>query len=322
MRDPRFPRRSLFALVTVGAAGLLATPARATGQVSLVQVGGSPSALAVNPVTGLVYAADPVSGSVTVLDPDAGQVVDVLVTGGAPSDLAVDAKANRIYIANPPAGTVLAFDGVTHRALSVIGAGAGASSVAVDVNAQAVYAVSDSTGGFAVLDTVSLTQAALLPAPKPALAGIAVDPGRRRAYCTSPGTDSVEICDLDAGKFTGSVPVGASPTGIAVHERTGRVFVANSAIHHLSIVDGATRTQTKKVLLRSEASAVTVHQDSGTVYTNGGQNGLSRVDGQNEVLNGELSLGVNPGDVAVDQRSRTVYVTDPLHGTVTVVRGF
>jgi DNA-binding beta-propeller fold protein YncE len=58
------------------------------------------------------------------------------------------------------------------------------------------------------------------------------------------------------------------------------------------------------------------------VYTNGGQNGLSRVDGEAGVLSGELSLGVNPGDVAVDQRTHAVYVTDPLHGTVSIVRDF
>lgn len=90
----------------------------------------------------------------------------------------------------------------------------------------------------------------------------------------------------------------------------------------MSIVDGAAAAQVKTVLLRSEASSLAVHQGSDTVYTNGGQNGLSRVDGRTGILTGELSLGVNPGDVAVDQRTQTVYVADPLHGTVTIVRGF
>jgi DNA-binding beta-propeller fold protein YncE len=65
-----------------------------------------------------------------------------------------------------------------------------------------------------------------------------------------------------------------------------------------------------------------VHQGTDTVFTNGGQNGLARVDGTAGTLSGELSLGVNPGDVAVDQRTRTVWVTDPLHGRVFLVRDF
>ncbi|WP_020662853.1 YncE family protein [Amycolatopsis benzoatilytica] len=287
---------------------------------AIVQVGGNLSALAVSPVTGLVYAADPQSGSVVVLDPDQARVVSVLAAGGEPSDVAVD--ASRIYVANPPGGTVAVFDSQTHQLLSVVSAGAGASALALDGPANLVYAVSSQTGTFAVIDSISLTLQKLLPAPKPGLAGIALDRGRRRAYCTSPGTNTVEICDLDAKKFSGSVDVGASPTGIGVHEPSGAVFVANSAIHHLSIVDGSTRTQTKTILLRSEASSLAVHQGTDTVYTNGGQNGLSRVDGRAELLTGELSLGINPGDVAVDQRTRTVYVSDPLHGTISIVRDF
>lgn len=320
MHGSQLSRRGLFTLVSAGAAAMLGSTAAAAGRVSTVQVGGTLSAIAVSPVTGLVYAADQASGTVLVLDPDAGKVVTALAVGGEPSDVVVG--TDRIYVANPPGGTVLAFDSQTHRLLSVVSAGAGASVVAIDQQANLVYAVSGKTGTFAVLDSISLTQQDLLPAPKPGLAGIALDRGRRRAYCTSPTTNSVEICDLDQGAFTASVPVGASPTGIDVHELSGSVFVANSAIHHLSIVDGSARAQVKTVLLRSEASSLAVHQGSDVVYTNGGQNGLSRVDGRTETLTGELGLGVNPGAVAVDQRTRTVYVTDPLHGTITVVRDF
>ncbi|WP_328606136.1 YncE family protein [Amycolatopsis sp. NBC_00345] len=326
MRGPestgRLTRRGLFALVTAGAAtAVLARPAWAE-QVRVVDVGGAPSAVAVNPVTGLVYVTDATSGSVAVLDPGSARLIAAIPVGGAPSDVAVDPATNRVYVANPPGGTVLAIDAQSHATVSVVGAGAGASSLAVDSRANKVYAVSGATGTLAILDGVSLTTQTIVPAPKPGLGGIALDTGRRIAYCTSPGTNSVEVFDLDSGKFTGSTAVGQSPTGVAVHEASGTVFVANSAIHNMSIVDGMTRVQSKTVLLGSEASSVTVYQGTETVYTNGGQNGLSRVDGKAGVLNGELNLGVNPGDVAVDQRSRAVYVTDPLHGTVSIVRDF
>ena len=319
MAAAKWSRRGLFTLVAAGSAAFL-PGAAAAERVATVQVGGTASALAVSPVTGLVYVTDPQAGLVAVIDPDQARVVSTLPVNGEPGDVAVD--RGRIYVANPPGGTVAVYDSQTHQLLSVVSAGDGASALALDEPANLVYAVSGKTGTFAILDSISLTLQRLLPAPKPGLAGIALDRGRRRAYCTSPGTNSVEICDLDAQKFSGSVDVGASPTGIGVHQRSGAVFVANSAIHHLSIVDGQSRTQTKTILLRSEASSLAVHQGTDTVYTNGGQNGLSRVDGRAELLTGELSLGVNPGQVAVDQRTRTVYVSDPLHGTVTVVRDF
>ncbi|GHG15495.1 MULTISPECIES: YncE family protein [Amycolatopsis] len=322
MGGARLPRRTLFALVTAGF-GALALPATArAADVRSLDVGGAPAGVAVNPVTGLGYITDAQAGTVSAVDPRRVAVVDVIDVGGAPGDVAVDPEAGRIYVANPPAGTVVALDSRTHDLVSVIGAGAGASALAVDEEANRVYAASGTTGTLAVLDGVSCTLAALVPGPKPGFAGIGVDPGRKLAYCASAATDSVELFSIDSGKFVASVKVGRNPTGVAVHHASGTVYVANSGIHHMSIVDASTHAERKTVLLRSESSALAVHQGTNTVYTNGGQNGLSRVDGTAGTLSGELSLGVNPGEVAVDQRTRTVWVTDPLHGRIFLVRDF
>ncbi|MEQ0563098.1 hypothetical protein ABJI51_28825 [Amycolatopsis sp. NEAU-NG30] len=322
MQGRQLPRRSLFALLTAGA-GVLALPGSARAEdVRSVDVGGAPGGLAVNPVTGLAYVTDAEAGTVTAVDPRSASVDTVIPVGGAPGDVAVDAKANRIYVANPPAGTVVVLDGRTHDLVSVVGAGDGASALAVDEQADRVYVTSAATGMLAILDGVSCSLVTLVPGPKPSLAGIAVDTGRKLAYCASTATDSVEVFSIDSGKFVASAKVGRNPTAVAVHVPSGTVYVANSGIHHMSIVDAATRTERKTVLLRSESSALAVHQGTNTVYTNGGQNGISRVDGAAGTLSGELSLGVNPGDVAVDQHTRTVYVTDPLHGRVFVVRDF
>src|SRR3954470_13083631 len=322
MRGRPIGRRTLFALVTAGAGALVLPGVARAEDVRSVELGGTPTAVTVNPVTGLAYVTDPEAGTVTVIDPRRAAPRAVIRVGGAPGDVAVDPKANRIYVANPPAGTVVVLDGRTHDLVSVIGAGAGASALAVDERADRVYAASGATGTLAVLDGVSCTLAALVPGPKPSFGGIAVDTGRKLAYCASTGTDSLEVFSIDSGKFVASVPVGARPTAVAVHVESGSVYVANSGIHHMSIVDAATHTERKTVLLRSEASALAVHQGTNTVYTNGGQNGLSRIDGASGTLTGELSLGINPGDVAVDERTRTVFVTDPLHGRVSVVRNF
>jgi DNA-binding beta-propeller fold protein YncE len=322
MRGGQLPRRTLFALVTAGAGALVLPGTARAENVRSLDLGGAPAGVAVNPVTGLGYVIDPQAGTVSVVDPRSASVVDVIDVGGEPGDVATDPKAGRIYVANPPAGTVVALDSRTHDLVSVIGAGAGASALAVDEEANRVYAASGTTGTLAVLDGVSCTLAALVPGPKQGFAGVGVDPGRKLAYCASTATDSVEVFSIDSGKFVASVKVGRNPTGVAVHHASGTVYVANSGIHHMSIVDAVTRTERKTVLLRSESSALAVHQGTNTVFTNGGQNGLTRVDGTAGTLSGELSLGVNPGDVAVDQRTRTVWVTDPLHGRVFLVRDF
>lgn len=322
MRGRQLGRRTLFTLVTAGAGALVLPGAAWAEDVRSIELGGAPTAVTVNPVTGLAYVTDPEAGTVTVIDPRTASAGAVIRVGGAPGDVVVDPKANRVYVSNPPAGTVVVLDGLSHDLVSVIGAGVGASALAVDEQANRVYAASGATGTLAVLDGVSCTLAALVPGPKPSLGGVAIDSGRKLAYCASTATDSLEVFSIDSGKFVASVKVGARPTAVAVHAESGSVYVANSGIHHMSIVDAATHAERKTVLLRSESSALAVHQGSNTVYTNGGQNGLSRIDGASGTLTGELSLGVNPGDVAVDQRTRTVFVTDPLHGRVSLVGDF
>src|SRR5689334_1662815 len=93
-------RRTLFALVTAGT-GALAMPGTAHAEdVRTIEVGGAPTAVAVNPVTGLAYVTDPRAGTVSVVDPQRAAVGAVIDVGGEPADVAVDAKANRIYVAN------------------------------------------------------------------------------------------------------------------------------------------------------------------------------------------------------------------------------
>ncbi|EME60422.1 YncE family protein [Amycolatopsis decaplanina] len=322
MRGPELSRRALLTLAAAGASAVAFAPAARAEKVLLVEVGGTPEAVAVNSVTGFAYISDPSTGTIVVLDSRSGTVGDVIPVGGEPAGLAVDTVTDRVFVTNPPGGTVLVLDGRTNDVVSVVPAGPGASSVDVDEQANRIYAVSDLTGTLAVIDGIGCRLLDLVPGPTRGLSSTAVDGGRKLAYCTSTATDSLEVFDIGAGKFTGGIPVGKSPTGVAVHSASGTVFVANSAIHHLSVVDGGARKEKATVLLRSESSALAVHEGSNTVYANGGPNGVARIDGVTSLLTGDLSLGVNPGAVAIDQLTRTVYVTDPLRGRVSLIRDF
>jgi YVTN family beta-propeller protein len=322
VRGPELSRRALLTLAAAGASTIAFAPAASAEKVVMIEVGGTPEAVAVNSVTGFAYVSDPSTGTIVVLDSRTGTVGAVIPVGGEPAGLAVDTVTNRVFVTNPPAGTVLVIDGLTNDVISVVPAGPGASSVDVDEQANRIYAVSDVTGILAVLDGVGCRLLKLVPGPTPGLSSIAVDGGRKLAHCTSTGTDSLEIFDIGAERFTDGVKVGKSPTGVTVHRGSGTVFVANSAIHHLSVVDASAREEKATVLLRSESSSVAIHQGTNTVYANGGANGIARIDGVTNLLTGDLSLGVNPGAVAIDQRFKAVYVTDPLHGRVSLIRDF
>lgn len=322
MRGPSLTWRVLILLITAGVGtAVLGGPASAADVVS-IDVGGQPSSVAVDSQTGTAYVAEPSTGTISVIEASSGEVTAVVLVGGAPSDIAVDEVTKRIYVANPPGGTVAVIDGSTNLVISVIDAGVGASVLDVDESANKIYVGSGSTGTVAVLDGASATLLTLVQSKVDKLSGVGVDPTRKLAYFSSLDTDSVEVFDTDSDEFVGSTSVGRGPTGIAVQRSTGTVYVANSGIHHMSVVDGTTRAERKTILLRSEASSVAVHEASNTVYTNGGPNGIVKIDGATGTLSGELTLGINPGAVAVDQRTRDVFVTDPLHGRVSLIRSF
>ncbi len=308
-----FGRRTLFTLVA-GLGALTVAPAGAAPRVTAVRVGREPGAVAVNSATGSVYVG---SGDGTVCLAGARSVA----VGGEPTDLAVDETSGRVYVAARTAGTltVLDADGTLR---SVVPCGPGAAVVDVDSAGNRAYVGSGLGAGVAVVDTVACVVAEQLSGPGQGFGGVRVDEARQLAYFASAHTDSVEVLDLTSGEFVSTIPVGRAPAGLALHEASNTLYVANSAIHHLSVVDGATRAERTTILLPSEASSVAVHQASHTVYANGGPDGLVRIDGTTGSVTGTLPLGVNPGGVAVDQRTGTVLVTDPLHDQLLLVREF
>lgn len=308
-----FTRRKLFVLVaSLGA--MTVRPAGAAPRVVTAPVGRSPGPVAVNSATGAVYVGTS-DGAVYLLGRGAVQV------GGEPNDLAIDETTYRVYVASRESGSVTALD-ANGDLLSIVPSGPGAAVLDVDGAANRVYVGSGSAGSVGVVDTVGGILDALLHGPGQGFAGVRLDVVRQLAYLSSMFTDTVEVLDTTTGRFVASIPVGQAPAGLALHQASNTLYVANSGIHHLSVVDGASRTQRETILLRSEASSVAVHEASNTVYANGGPDGIVKIDGAQGKIVDELSLGINPGDIAVDQRTGTVYVTDPLHDLLHVITAF
>jgi YVTN family beta-propeller protein len=319
------PRRTLCTLVTAvfaTAIGIAGPPAAEAAQAVPVAVGDRPLAIAVNSVTGGVYVANTNAATVSVLDGRRKSLLATVPAGQRPSAVAVNESTNRIYVASPVSGSVTVIDGATNKAIDTLAGGQSASVLGVDEAVNRIYVGSATSGKVTVLDGVSSTVLGTVDGPGSGFSGVSVDSGRRLAYFSSLYTDTVEVLDTNAGKFVASIKVGHAPAGLAVQRTTNTLYVSNSGIHHLSVVDGTARAERKTILLRSEASSTAVREGTNTVYSNGGPDGIVKIDGAKGEISGELPLGVNPGDVAVDQRTGTVFVTDPLHDLVSVITDF
>ncbi|GAB3583412.1 YncE family protein [Amycolatopsis endophytica] len=320
-------RRTAFSLVA--GAGLLAltpaafaagSPAGPAPRLVSVPVGRQPQAVTVNPVTGTAFVANTGDRTITIVQ--GGRAVATVGIPGRPSDLAVDPATGLVHVANSTSGTTVVVDPATSATVTIIPSGDGSSVLALDQRTYSLYVGSGDQARVGRIDLFGGVIRNTIEGPGKGFAAAVIDERARAGYFASLQTGSIEILDLATDTFTKSIPVGDGPSGIALHRRTGRVYVANSGIHHLSVIDGATRGETRTILLRSEASSVAVHERSNTVYANGGPDGLVRIDGARGEITGELTLGINPGNVAVDQRTGAVYVTDPLRDRLHVVTGF
>src|SRR5438067_11821030 len=56
----------------------------------------------------------------------------------------------------------------------------------------------------------------------------AVDTRTQHAFVANSGANTLSLLDLSSGRVLRTVPVGPSPTALAVDERRGRVLVLNS----------------------------------------------------------------------------------------------
>ena len=73
-----------------------------------------------------------------------------------------------------------------------------------------------------------------------------------------------------------TVPVGTSPHGVGVNPTTNKIYVANRASNHVSVIDGATDTVTTTVAVGSSPYGVGVNPPTNKIYvTNNSSNNVS-----------------------------------------------
>jgi DNA-binding beta-propeller fold protein YncE len=126
-----------------------------------------------------------------------------------------------------------------------------------------------------------------------------------------------------------SVTVGRAPSALAVDPATDTVYVTNGN-NTVAVIDGATcnaevrsgcRQRPPEVTVGSNPSSVAIDPANHTAYvTNGGGNDVSMINtlrcrasnlaGCSTLRPPTVAVGVGPADVAVDELTHTVYVTN------------
>lgn len=149
----------------------------------------------------------------------------------------------------------------------------------------------------------------------------AFSPDGRWAWVSLYNSARVVIVDTDSGTLAGEVGTGSIPKEVAVSPDGAWVYVANWDSNTVTVIDASARKRVKDIPVYATPRGMcfTPKGDRAYVCIMGGDT-LAEVDvsGGHTVVR-QIPCGQNPRHVVLSPDGRTLYVSNNLPGTVTVV---
>jgi YVTN family beta-propeller protein len=292
-----------------------------------VRAGAGPSGAAVDPATHTVYVPNFDDNTVSVINgaicnasvhSGCGQTPATVALGSTPGgSVALDQAHHTAYVVNGTLalGSVSMIDTATCNGIVTAGcgqspktapAGSAPSWVAVNPATHSVYVVNQEDSSVSVLNaaTCNATITSGCAKTPPAMAigfdggGVDVDPATNTVYASSQETNSVSVLNggtCNAGRTSGctrfapTTTIGTDPAGIGVNEATSTVYVGNRTDNTVSVIDAASCNP-------------------------------SRLSGCDHAWP-TVSVGNHAQNLAVNQRTDTIYVANTADDTVSVING-
>ncbi len=205
--------------------------------------------VAIDPVTGMVFAVNPLAGSVEAISEATQSVVTGIDAGGpgyAPSAVATDPVSGTVYVAEvgPPSQVLVISEDPSDPA---------------DDQVTGTVTVPPGTEGFNGPEGI-----AVLP-------GTAPDTGT--VYVTNGASDTVSVISEATNTVTDVIPIpdeggeNAYPWGVTVDPATGLVYVADQGDGYVSVISGSTLLGSIGVGAgTTDPTAIAADPDTGTVY--------------------------------------------------------
>jgi len=248
---------------------------------------------------------------------DYAQVIDVgaspgtVLAGLAPGATvhvavsAYDTSGNESGLSAPARAAPAAAVPPYVRATLTVGGRPG--GLAVDEETNLVFVAGQESNAVVVLDGALDTVSVDLPGVEPQPQGLALNPLTDRLYATHPAAGTLSVLDGSSGERVGTVPVGASPRGIAC--LSGKVYVANSAAGTLTIIDGDTDTVAGTLPVGKEPVTVVANPQTGRVYV-ASVDSITVVDGRQDRVVATVQVGAGlDRTLCVDPRANRLYYT-------------
>jgi YVTN family beta-propeller protein len=164
-----------------------------------------------------------------------------------------------------------------------------------------------------------------------------VDQRTGRAFVINQNSDSVSVLDTHSGALLHTTHIGRDLFALAVHEQTGRVFVANGNVSALdgglSILDAASGRLLRSVTVGMLPTAVAVDERSGRVFVANkgpidsnlvptGNGTVTVLDARSGAVLRTVPVGTYPTAITVDERAGRAFVVNASGTSVRVSQGW
>ncbi len=304
-----------------------------------------PWAVAVNPVTNLIFIADNASGTVSVIDGSTNQLDEAspITVGSNPNALVVDATNNLVYVSNSNSSSVSVINGAsltsTPSTITLLNgnnnSGFTPNLLAFNPVLNQVYGASSAQGvGFSFgggVGSQTITANNFFAGATPVAIG--TNPAQGYNYAIFSDDSSIQVSDGHGGAGF-NLDCGGTPTSADVNPVTNTIYVACTAPAGLAVIQGADSFTSGSVSLINlpngeNPSGVAVNPVTNTVYVIDATVGsLDAVSASNNNAVTQIDLTANnncadPVSLALNVASNKIYVLcagngEPLPSVVAV----
>lgn len=291
-----------------------------TQTVKMIQVGNSPDAVALNPVTGMVYVTDFSDNNVTVINGASNSPVANITVGDGPDAIAVNPSSDTIYVANSWDDNVTVINGRTLTNVTTIAVGSMPDAIAIDPSTGNVYVVNSYDSTVSVINNATNKVIGTFPVGDFPDA-IAINPSSGRIYVADGDDNNVTVVNRSGFREIANVTVGDGPDAVAVNPLSGNVYVADYLDNNVTVISGARNKGVANVTVGNGPDAIALDLFDGSYYVaNFFDNTMTLLNSSNDVLN-VTAVGQAPTAVAVNPTTGIAYVTNYDDNTVSVIAG-
>ena len=141
-------------------------------------------------------------------------------------------------------------------------------------------------------------------------------------YVSNTGSSNLVTFDKKAYQATGIIPAGREPVGMALDQRSRRLYVANSGDNEIFVVDILVDQVTNRIRLTSgdRPLELALTPDGSTLLSlNSGSNTVSFIDPFSLLELNRVNVGNGPRSILIDPAGRRAYVFNTAAGTITVL---